>query len=697
MAAHFPPRPGRAQRAMPAPTRPAIALAIGLAWLAAAAPVQAGASLLAYGAAAGDGALPVCDDCFEQVSLVGQGPVASLQRLAFAGVNHTSLFVNNNGLVSFNRSLPGYTPTSLPFSTTPLVAAYWADVDTRGTNSGRVWRRTANDLPTMAALAQRIQGLVAGGAAGFTPTFAQVVTWDRVGYYAFQTDKTNTFQLVLASDGLQTYALMLYPTGDPEKTWVRGSASPLDSYATVGFDAGDGVHFGMVAGSGTRALSPFLPTSLSNSSNTTPASPGTHLFALGSDTVAPTIYSGAAQAVQLGSNQIHNTLRLDTDGHSFQSNTPGTNRSLQLRRLEIAANHGVRFGNDLTVLAYRADTITRGQVTMAGNGVLMARAAGAVNGGTLRLQSSAQLQIHTADATTSATGLVFDKAAAGGTGGTLDLRGFSTGIGQVGEVGAGAGLITNSGTAAATLRLDAAADSRFSGLVRNGTGMLSLVKAGSGTFSLAGTHTYTGSTQVQAGALLLDGSATGSSFSVDAGARLGGNGSVGALHLAGLLSPGQSVGSFQAGATVLAGGGSYLWQLADADGPGGTGHDLLAVTGVLTIAASAANPFTIRLGSLQAEGGAGNASHFNARSNQQFVLASATGGITGFSADHFDIDASGFSNDLQGGHWSVLQAGNTLSLAFSAVTTPVPEPRSLALMLAGLGCLGWLQRRRRSA
>jgi autotransporter-associated beta strand protein len=664
--------------------------AIALALLASSPQAQAGASLLGYGAAAGDVALDRCDDCSAQVSLTGSGPVASLQRIAFGGSNYTSLFVNTNGLVSFNAAVPVYSGLPLPYSSTPVIAPFWADVDTRSTQSGQVWRRTVNDLPTMASLAQRIQGAMPGGSAGFTPTFAQVVTWGGVGYYAYGVDKLNTFQLVLASDGLQTYALMLYPTGAIQ--WDRGIVSPENTYATVGYDAGDGLNYFNVAGSRTAAV-----RQLDTATNTANGSTGTQIFALGSDTVAPTVYGGAAQAVQLSGNQIVNTLKMDTSGYSFRSNAAGTNRSLQLRKLEIAANHAVGFGNDMTVLAYRPDTITRGQVALTGNGVLMARAAGALNGGTVTLQSSAQLQIHTANATTAATALVFDKASAGGTGGTLDLGGFSTRIGRVSELGSGAGLITNSGASAATLRLDSASDSRFGGLIRNGNGVLSLVKAGSGSFTLAGTHSYSGTTTVEAGEFRLDGAAANSAFSVGAGAKLSGNGTVRALNVAGLLSPGQSPGTFHAGATTLTGGGSYLWELADAGAAAGTGYDLLAVTGALNIAASPTSRFTITLRSLQADQSAGNAQGFDATTDHQFTLASASGGIFGFAADRFILDASGFSNDLKGGEWSITQAGNSLNLAFTAHMAPVPEPQAWALMLAGVGCLGWLRRRRTRA
>ena len=59
----------------------------------------------------------------------------------------------------------------------------------------------------------------------------------------------------------------------------------------------------------------------------------------------------------------------------------------------------------------------------------------------------------------------------------------------------------------------------------------------------------------------------------------------------------------------------------------------------------------------------------------------------------FAVDASGFSNALQGGQWSVSASGNGLDLVFQAAA--VPEPQSLVMLLAGLAGLAALGRVRR--
>ena len=55
----------------------------------------------------------------------------------FFGTTYTSLFVNNNGNVTFNTALSTYTPFGLTSATgIPIIAPFFADVDTRGSGSG---------------------------------------------------------------------------------------------------------------------------------------------------------------------------------------------------------------------------------------------------------------------------------------------------------------------------------------------------------------------------------------------------------------------------------------------------------------------------------------------------------------------------------------------------------------------------------
>ncbi len=83
----------------------------------------------------------------------------------------------------------------------------------------------------------------------------------------------------------------------------------------------------------------------------------------------------------------------------------------------------------------------------------------------------------------------------------------------------------------------------------SGTG--SLEKTGSGVLVLSGVSTYTGATTVTEGALVINGSIITSSFTVDAGAILGGSGSIGPLDVFGSVRPGNSSGVLEVEGDVL--------------------------------------------------------------------------------------------------------------------------------------------------
>ena len=59
----------------------------------------------------------------------------------FFGEQRSSLYVNNNGNVTFDQALPQFTPLGLDGANREIIAAFFADVDTG--NSFRHGRRTA--------------------------------------------------------------------------------------------------------------------------------------------------------------------------------------------------------------------------------------------------------------------------------------------------------------------------------------------------------------------------------------------------------------------------------------------------------------------------------------------------------------------------------------------------------------------------
>ena len=93
----------------------------------------------------------------------------------FFGAVFDQVYVNNNGNVTFNGPVSSYTPEGLTASPLPIIAAFWADVDTRGAGS---------------SLTTYGRDAIAG-----RPAFG--VNYINVGYYGSHDDKLNRFQLVL--------------------------------------------------------------------------------------------------------------------------------------------------------------------------------------------------------------------------------------------------------------------------------------------------------------------------------------------------------------------------------------------------------------------------------------------------------------------------------------------------------------------
>ena len=152
------------------------------------------------------------------------------------------------------------------------------------------------------------------------------------------------------------------------------------------------------------------------------------------------------------------------------------------------------------------------------------------------------------------------------------------------------------------------------------------------------------------------------------------------VNQGGRFSPGNSPGSATVGALTLNAGGSFAFEINDADGAPGTGFDLIRDIGALIIGAGSTQNarFTIEVVSLDAANDPGLALNFDPSQPSSFTMISAEGGIQGFDPALFFVDTSGFQNDLTGGSFSVVEAGNDLLLTFS----PVPEPSTTVLLLA---------------
>lgn len=160
----------------------------------------------------------------------------------FFGQTYSSLYVNNNGNVTFDRSMSTYTPFELTTTSEKIIAAYFGDVDTRNPDSG----------------------VLTYGVCTFEGRDAFFANWDGVGvgYYSAAADKLNSFQLVIqdrSDTGAGNFDIIL---NYDQIQWESGDASGGTdglggSPARVGFSNGVDTSFEM-PGSGVSGA--FLDT-----------------------------------------------------------------------------------------------------------------------------------------------------------------------------------------------------------------------------------------------------------------------------------------------------------------------------------------------------------------------------------------------------------------------------------------------------
>lgn len=154
----------------------------------------------------------------------------------FGSMMYTTAYVNNNGNITFGGALGTFTPAAFPVASRPMIAPYWADVDTRGggapSRNGVYWHLEPGRM---------------------------IVTWHNVGYYYQHDDKQMDFQLIL-TNALSCgsgdfnvefrYNMCDWTTGDASDGMGGFGGTP----AQAGFDAGDSVNFVEIPGSRTMDI-----------------------------------------------------------------------------------------------------------------------------------------------------------------------------------------------------------------------------------------------------------------------------------------------------------------------------------------------------------------------------------------------------------------------------------------------------------
>jgi autotransporter-associated beta strand protein len=296
--------------------------------------------------------------------------------------------------------------------------------------------------------------------------------------------------------------------------------------------------------------------------------------------------------------------------------TGGTTISAGTLQLGNGSTTGSIIGNvlDNGVLAFnRSDSVTfggvisgAGSVNQTGSGTTILTGNNTYTGGTTI--SAGRLQLGNGGTTGSITGNVLDNGVlVFNRSDSVTFGGVISGIGSVTQTGIGTTILTGNNTyaggttiRAGTLQLGNGgttgsitgnvldngvlvfnrSDSVTFGGVISGTG--SLIQQGAGVLTLPGANTYTGTTTVNSGSLIVDGSIASPQTFVNAGGLLGGHGTIGGdLVNSGIVGQLNSPGTL----TVI---GNYIQNaggtLRIAIGGLATGqHDLLAVNGHVTL------------------------------------------------------------------------------------------------------------------
>lgn len=254
-------------------------------------------------------------------------------------------------------------------------------------------------------------------------------------------------------------------------------------------------------------------------------------------------------------------------------------------------------------------------------------------------------------------------------GGNLALGGVFAGntatIGSLSGTSAASSINPNyeSTTGTKALSVNQMVDGTYAGRIETGTNnrRIALIKTGGATLTLGGANTYTGTTTISEGTLMVNGSLGAGATTVAAGAGLGGTGTLaGAVTNQGTVIPGHNaVGTLTVNnALTLAPGSAIVWEVSDWNGAPGTGYDSLNISS-LNLTATGVSPVTVTLSQTAL-------ANF-ANESKTFTLVQTTGGITGFDAAKFVVNTAGFTAGT--GTWSVQQSGNSLLLAYTRSNT----------------------------
>ncbi|KAJ8922644.1 hypothetical protein NQ315_007676 [Exocentrus adspersus] len=181
---------------------------------------------------------------------VSSAEVKLKEPVVFFGVPFETIYVNSNGLLSFQTEIPQFINIQFPLDY-PIIAPFYSNVDTR--RAGRISYFETEDPVLLQRATEGVHEAFIN-SADFQATSLFIVTWEGVGYYKEGEDKVNTYQVVIITDGVETYVEFLYPKDGIQ--WIQGTGDRSglpDARAQAGIISPDGKLF-TLPGSGTEKV-----------------------------------------------------------------------------------------------------------------------------------------------------------------------------------------------------------------------------------------------------------------------------------------------------------------------------------------------------------------------------------------------------------------------------------------------------------
>ncbi len=605
-------------------------------------------------------------------SLVATGALTSVTMWLGAGTINTSstgaIAIPGNSAEDINFATFGY--NSLGISSTGT--ATYSGTITPGTGGYIFGGSTAAAALTVTSPLTGASGLTKNGASTLV-----VQDSSSVNTYSGGTTITNGILRVAGSNtALGTGPINFTTNSSTLATQTGGGPITLSNSVSIA----SGITATIDSGYATMTLA----GNITGAGNIATTSIGTTVLS-GSNSYTGTTTVGASSTLQIGS-----ATALGGSGAA----TVTSGGTLDLNGQAVGAKALTINGAGVSSVG----ALTNSSATAASYGGTVALGAASTIGGSGNLTLSGVVSGAFALTKSGAGTLVF-----GNTNTYSGVTTISAGTLQVGNGGAagtlGSGAVTNN-SALVFNRTDAALSVAN---VISGTGSVS--QNGTGTVTMSGASTYTGATNVNAGTLLVSGSLTGTtSVNVAAGAVLGGTGTI---ALGGASA--SNVVSVAAGGVIAPGTASTPGMLS----VNTTANSVAVGIGSLSLASGASFQFKLNVSQNDKvnliTGTTGDQIDFTGNAINFSDLSSGTlpsGTYTLFTADSstafsglsFAGDGQTIIGGLSIGTGLAAYTGSSLMVSGNnIVLSVVPEPSAGAALLAGLGMLLGLRRRKQSA